>query len=115
MASGPRPGAGAALCRIAWRAVGAYPGLPAHRAYPYDRPHDTRTVERGRRVQSPGRRAQRGGCVTVLDEILTGVREDVAARQERVPLAAVKEAAAAAPPPMDAFAALRAPGVGVIA
>ena len=53
--------------------------------------------------------------MTVLDEILTGVREDVAARQERVPLAAVKEAAAAAPPPMDAFAALRAPGVGVIA
>jgi indole-3-glycerol phosphate synthase len=53
--------------------------------------------------------------VTVLDEILAGVREDVAARQEQVPLEALREACSSAPPPRDAYAALRAPGVGVIA
>jgi indole-3-glycerol phosphate synthase len=52
---------------------------------------------------------------TVLDEILERVRADVEARQKRVPLAAVKERAAAAPPPRDAYSALRRPGVGVIA
>jgi indole-3-glycerol phosphate synthase len=51
----------------------------------------------------------------VLDEILAGVREDVALRQARTPLERVKKSAAAAPPPRDAYAALRAPGVGVIA
>jgi indole-3-glycerol phosphate synthase len=51
----------------------------------------------------------------VLDEILDGVREDLAARQAEVPLERIKELAAAAPPPRDAYAALRAPGVGVIA
>jgi indole-3-glycerol phosphate synthase len=51
----------------------------------------------------------------VLDEILAGVREDVAQRQEAVPLERVKRLAAAAPPPKDAYAALRAAGVGVIA
>jgi indole-3-glycerol phosphate synthase len=53
--------------------------------------------------------------VTVLDEILDGVREDVAAREVEVPLTRVRQAAAEAPPPKDAYAALRAPGVGVIA
>jgi len=53
--------------------------------------------------------------VTVLDEILEGVREDVAAREEEVSLSRVRQAALAAPPPKDAYAALRAPGVGVIA
>jgi indole-3-glycerol phosphate synthase len=43
------------------------------------------------------------------------VREDVAARQERVPLEQVRELAAAAPPAIDAYAALRKPGVAVIA
>jgi indole-3-glycerol phosphate synthase len=51
----------------------------------------------------------------VLDEILAGVREDVAQRQEAVPLERIKRLAAAAPPPQDAYAALRAAGVGVIA
>ncbi|AVT32654.1 indole-3-glycerol phosphate synthase TrpC [Plantactinospora sp. BC1] len=51
----------------------------------------------------------------VLDEILAGVREDVARRQEQVPLEQIKELAAAAAPPRDAYAALRRPGVGVIA
>ncbi|MEU8261357.1 indole-3-glycerol phosphate synthase TrpC [Micromonospora sp. NPDC048999] len=51
----------------------------------------------------------------VLDEILAGVREDVARRQEQVPLERIRELAAAAPPPLDAYAALRRPGVAVIA
>jgi indole-3-glycerol phosphate synthase len=55
------------------------------------------------------------GEVTVLDEILDGVREDLANRQAQVSLDEVREAAAAAPPPLDAYAILRAPGVGVIA
>ena len=52
---------------------------------------------------------------SVLGEILAGVREDVAARQEQIPLERIKEMAAAAPPPLDAYTTLRAPGVGVIA
>ncbi|MFY1686773.1 indole-3-glycerol phosphate synthase TrpC [Plantactinospora sp. WMMB782] len=51
----------------------------------------------------------------MLDEILAGVREDVARRQEQVPLEQIKQLAAAAAPPRDAYAALRRPGVGVIA
>ncbi len=53
--------------------------------------------------------------MTVLDEIVAGVREDVAAREALTPLAEVKAAARAARPALDALAALRAPGVGVIA
>ena len=53
--------------------------------------------------------------ISPLDEILAGVRDDLAASEERVPLAAVRARAAAAPPPKDAWAVLRAPGVGVIA
>jgi indole-3-glycerol phosphate synthase len=53
--------------------------------------------------------------VTVLDDIVAGVREDVAAREALTPLEAVKAAARDAPPALDALAALRAPGVGVIA
>jgi indole-3-glycerol phosphate synthase len=52
---------------------------------------------------------------TLLDEILAGVRSDVAARQEQVPLDALKETAATVAPSLDAFSVLRAPGVGVIA
>ncbi|WP_173166922.1 indole-3-glycerol phosphate synthase TrpC [Phytohabitans suffuscus] len=51
----------------------------------------------------------------MLDEIIAGVREDVELRQQRVSLERVKELAATAPPPLDAYAALRRPGVGVIA
>nr|WP_296070614.1 indole-3-glycerol phosphate synthase TrpC [uncultured Actinoplanes sp.] len=51
----------------------------------------------------------------MLEEILAGVREDVAARQERMPLEQVRELAAAAPPAIDAYAALRKSGVAVIA
>jgi len=55
------------------------------------------------------------GQESVLDEILTGVRADVAVRQEKLPLERVRDMAAAAPEPRDAYTALRAPGVGVIA
>lgn len=51
----------------------------------------------------------------VLGGIVAGVREDVAARQAALPLAEVKAIAAAAPPALDAYSALRAAGVGVIA
>src|SRR3954469_13086396 len=53
--------------------------------------------------------------MTVLDDIVAGVREDVAAREASLPLAVVKAAALDARPALDAQAALRAPGVGVIA
>src|SRR3954453_2583982 len=56
-----------------------------------------------------------GGPQNVLEEILAGVREDVAVRQEQVPLEQVRQAAASAPPAIDAYAALRKPGVAVIA
>jgi indole-3-glycerol phosphate synthase len=52
---------------------------------------------------------------TVLDSILEGVRADIAAREARISLFEVKAAAAAAPPPLDVMAALREPGIGVIA
>ena len=55
------------------------------------------------------------GSASMLDEILAGVREDVEARQRERPLEQIKDLAAAAPPAKDAYAALRAPGVGVIA
>lgn len=53
--------------------------------------------------------------MSVLAEILVGVRQDLAARQLVVPLSEVKRAAAARSAPLDALAAFRAPGVGVIA
>ena len=53
--------------------------------------------------------------MTVLDEIIAGVREDLATREARVPLEEIKSAARSAPAPRDAFGALCAPGVGVIA
>ncbi|MGY1747891.1 indole-3-glycerol phosphate synthase TrpC [Modestobacter sp. SYSU DS0511] len=53
--------------------------------------------------------------MSVLDDIVAGVREDVAARQAAVPLPEVQAAARDARPALDALAALRAPGVGVIA
>jgi indole-3-glycerol phosphate synthase len=51
----------------------------------------------------------------VLDEIVAGVREDLAQREAIRPLAEVQAAAAAAAPAHDAFAALCAAGVAVIA
>ncbi len=53
--------------------------------------------------------------MNVLDDIVVGVREDVAARQALVSLDVVRAAALAAPRALDGLAALRAPGVAVIA
>jgi indole-3-glycerol phosphate synthase len=52
---------------------------------------------------------------SVLDSILEGVRADVAAREAVVSLSEIKANAAAASPPLDVMAALREPGIGVIA
>ena len=52
---------------------------------------------------------------SVLDSIIEGVRADVAAREAVTSLAEVKTAANAAPPPKNVVAALREPGIAVIA
>jgi indole-3-glycerol phosphate synthase len=52
---------------------------------------------------------------SVLDEIVVGVREDVAAREAIIPLDELKERVASMPQPVDALATLLAPEVGVIA
>ena len=53
--------------------------------------------------------------MSVLDEILDGVRADLAERQRRVSLEQLKDMARRAPSPLDALAALKAQGVSVIA
>lgn len=53
--------------------------------------------------------------VSVLDEILAGVREDLAAREAETSMDQLKQRAARCAPPRDAVAALRKPGVSVIA
>jgi indole-3-glycerol phosphate synthase len=53
--------------------------------------------------------------VSVLDEILEGVRADLADRQRSVSLEQLKDLAKRAPSPLDALAALKAQGVSVIA
>ncbi len=53
--------------------------------------------------------------MNVLEDILRGVRLDVAARQATLSLDEVRAAAQAAPAPLDGYRALRAPGVAVIA
>jgi indole-3-glycerol phosphate synthase len=55
------------------------------------------------------------GGASVLDSIVDGVRADLAVREAAVDFAEMKRRAAAAPPPRDVMAALRAPGIGVIA
>jgi indole-3-glycerol phosphate synthase len=52
---------------------------------------------------------------TVLDEIIAGVREDLAVRQAATPLDEVRRLAEQAPPALDAEAALRRPGLSLIA
>lgn len=52
---------------------------------------------------------------TVLEEILAGVGEDLAARQADTTLDALKQVAARQPAALDGAAALRGPGVAVIA
>ena len=53
--------------------------------------------------------------MSVLDEILDGVRADLAERQRRVSLDELKEKARRGPSPRNALAALKAEGVSVIA
>ena len=53
--------------------------------------------------------------MSVLDDILVGVREDLAERQSRTPLEELKDRAAAQPAALDGAAALQGPGVAVIA
>ena len=53
--------------------------------------------------------------MSVLDEILEGVRADLAVRQEHTPLDQLKEAARQAAAPRDLMAVLRRPDVAVIA
>lgn len=53
--------------------------------------------------------------MSVLDEIVAGVREDLAERQARVSLDDLKRRVESAPDPIDALAVLRQGGVGVIA
>jgi indole-3-glycerol phosphate synthase len=53
--------------------------------------------------------------VSVLDEILEGVRADLAGRQRSIPLEQLKDKARRAPSPRDALAGLKAEGVSVIA
>ena len=53
--------------------------------------------------------------MTVLDDILAGVREDLAARQERTSLDDLKALAATRAAAIDAEAVLRGDGVSVIA
>jgi indole-3-glycerol phosphate synthase len=52
---------------------------------------------------------------SVLESIVDGVRADLAVREAEVGFAEIKRRSAAAPPPRDVMAALRAPGIGVIA
>jgi indole-3-glycerol phosphate synthase len=53
--------------------------------------------------------------VSVLDDLLVGVREDLAARQSRTSLDDLKRAVDRVPPALDGASALRQPGVAVIA
>jgi indole-3-glycerol phosphate synthase len=53
--------------------------------------------------------------VSVLDDILDGVRADLAVRQQATPLERLKDAAARAPSPKDVMAALSGSEVAVIA
>jgi indole-3-glycerol phosphate synthase len=55
------------------------------------------------------------GGGSVLDSIVEGVRIDLAAREAAVDFAEIKRRAAGAVAPRDVMAALRAPGIGVIA
>ena len=53
--------------------------------------------------------------MSVLDDLLVGVREDLAVRQARTSLDDLKRAVDRRPPPLDGAAVLRGPGVAVIA
>ena len=88
---GGRPGPGGR--RLLHRAAAAGTGSGRRRpALPWGRVGSAR-----RRSVGCRRAANRGTSVSVLDEILDGVRADLAEREARVQLAELKAAAAAAP------------------
>src|SRR5918994_1970560 len=68
------------------------------------------TATRPRRSVDAGRTV-----TTVLDEIVAGVREDLAARERRTSLSDVEGAVLNAPPALDAESVLRRPGLSLIA
>jgi indole-3-glycerol phosphate synthase len=78
---------------------GGYPSNEVHR----DRPGRT------------GKELTAMSSATVLDSIIEGVRADVAAREAVISLEEIKARALDAPAPLDVMAALRQPGIGVIA
>jgi len=53
--------------------------------------------------------------MTVLDDIIVGVRADLAERERRTPMSDLQEQVAAAPAPRDPMPAFHAPGIAVIA
>ncbi len=57
----------------------------------------------------------RGSPVTVLDDIVAGVRADLAAREMRAPIEQLERRVAALPPALDPMPAFAAPGVALIA
>ena len=70
---------------------------------------------RGRTLRSSNSDPATLARVSVLDEILAGVRADLAEREAQLPLDAVKERAQRAVPALDGYARLHQPGVAVIA
>lgn len=64
---------------------------------------------------SDGRDWEGESAVSVLDDIVAGVRADLDVRMCDISLDDLKERAARKPAPLDADAALREPGIGVIA
>jgi indole-3-glycerol phosphate synthase len=61
------------------------------------------------------RQVRKGFGLSVLESILDGVRADLAERERQLPFDELKERAAKARPPLDVLAALREPGIAVIA
>jgi indole-3-glycerol phosphate synthase len=53
--------------------------------------------------------------MTVLDDILVGVRADLAEREQHTPMPVLQEQVASAPPPRDPMPAFAAPGTSLIA
>jgi indole-3-glycerol phosphate synthase len=54
-------------------------------------------------------------AASVLDDIIAGVREDLAVRERALPLEALRDLVADAPPALDPMPVFRGPGVQVIA
>jgi indole-3-glycerol phosphate synthase len=76
------------------------------------RPTAAGSLPSGPKASDPRRLRNR---VSVLDEILEGVRADLAVRQGHTPLDRLKEAARGVTPPRDVMNLLRRPDVAVIA